>query len=272
MDSFIIATPTYGGQNPKFWSRLLTIAQKADAFGLEFKGILTDSTAETAHNQNVIVEKFLELNVDYLFWVEQDTVPPAAGLGRLYDVSKPIVSGLYVGKKHPFRPIAYRKRKDGLYQSIENFTPGEIAEVDAAGMGCVLIHRSVYENIQKNYEVLQRASGGTFLVHKDRIKGKIPSRHGKSDGEVRNGVLQERVFKPAKSDLPYPFYISEFGRTSDFHFYERAKELGYRVFVDTGVVCDHIGNQVFNLEDFKKQLFYEQFGKNTPPELLHVSA
>lgn len=269
----MIGVPAYGGQKPDWWSRILTIAIKSEDFGMEYRGPLINATAEVAYNQNRIAEEFLKTDVEWLFWIETDIIPPAAGLGRLKETGKTLVNGLAFTKKHPYKPAAYQRDKNGMYHNITNFTPGEIIKVAGAGMACTLMHRSVLETIKENYAVLQRLSGGLFTVHKDKIKGKIrQDRRNRSDGEVRNGVLQERVIEPTNPGLPYPFFVSEFGRTSDFYFYERCWELGIPVYVDTGVVCDHSGSKNYNLEDYKKQVLYKELGKNTPPELLHESA
>lgn len=270
----MFAVPAYGSQPPEWWVRYNALAMSAHKYGLDFRGSIVEGTAVVDYNRNLIGKKALEMDEvpDWLFWMDHDTLPPLAGLGRLFEVRHPLVSGLYYGKKHPYRPIAYYRRKDGLYQNVTDFYAGQILDVDATGIGCLLMHTSVLKLYQDNFVPLQRDSGGIFPVHKDMIKGKIPEdRRNKSDGTVRNGVYQERVFHPKKVNA-FPFFYSQYGRTEDIPFFENLAMLGLKPKLDTGVVCTHIGRKEFGRDDFEKQVWYEKWGKDTPPELLHESA
>lgn len=267
MDTIMFCVPAYGGQSPKWWSRLNALSFAAEKMGLDYRGVIVESTAVVDHNRNKICKTVLENDPDWTFWIDHDTIPPSIALNRLIGVGKPIVSGLYCGKKHPYRPIAYYKREDGLYQNLDTFDRGEILPVDSVGIGCLLLHTSVLKDYQENFVALQRANGGILAVHKDKIKGKIPEKGKASDGWVRDGVLQERLYRPKKLKY-FPFFASEYQRTEDHYFFENLAMLGYKPWLDTSVICTHLGDKEYDFTDFKKQVFYEQMGGNTPPELV----
>lgn len=272
MQSIMFGVPTYGGQKPSFWTRFTDLVLSTKHFGLEYKGYLIEDTSVVDRNRNKIGDKFLLEKADWIMWLDHDTVPPAGAIGALMDVGHPIVSGLYQIKKSPYRSCAFYRREDGLYQNVDNFHRGAIFPVDVTGIGCLLMHRQVLADYKENYTVLQRSSGGIFGVLNSKIKGKIPDRVNRSDGEVRGGVFQQRVYHPAREDEPFPYFITEYGRTEDVYFFEKIVPLGYKPMLNTGVVCDHIGEKEYKYQDYYKQLAYDVLGERTPPELLHENS
>jgi hypothetical protein len=138
--------------------------------------------------RNDCVRAFLNTDASYLFFVDSDAVPPENAIEMLmsHGFDKKIVSGLCFEIKVDIDgipkkvPMALRKVKDG-YKIIDKELKGLI-EVDAAGTICVIIHRSVFQNVEP------------------------------------------------------PWFE---GIAEDFHFYEKAKKMGFSIYVDCNCTVKH---------------------------------
>jgi hypothetical protein len=157
------------------------------------------------HARNTSVYEMLRRGAEYLFSLDSDVIPPKDTIHRLIAHKLPIVSGMYCRRSPPHSiPVMIR---DG--QWVTKFTPGSLVEVDLVGAGCLLVHRSVFENLPP-----QRPEAGKHWF----------------DWRVD---LQGHP-----NNVPELPPLSE-----DFTFTVHAKnKLGVRTFVDTGVVCKHIGS------------------------------
>jgi len=134
----------------------------------------TDVRERIALSRNVLRKKVLDEGYDYLFSLEQDIIPPPHALTRLLSHNKPIVSGIYF----KLYPITVKDKTGGtrtaktllplIFKFADN--PEEMhvcypQEVDgstffkirACGLGCLLIHRSVLEQISFRHEPTQGA-------------------------------------------------------------------------------------------------------------------
>lgn len=247
----VIGVPCYGDQNPEWWAQL---AINTAIWSQEYELMLiVANTMATDHNRNDITDRFLKSDAEWLFWIDADTVVPSAAIQRLMGLGKTLASGLYYGKNPPHNPIAYVKWNNA-YKSIEgtqSWEVGEILPVDASGMGCMLTHRSVYEDIKKDFKILQRVNGGLMPVHKNDIEGDLQTSH-EHDGKVYRGQLRTRMVEPTIEDMKYPFFGLEFGRTEDIWFFELASRVGHKVWLDTGLECGHLRPKAFTGADYRE--------------------
>ena len=115
------------------------------------------------HARNLLRQYALDHGYDYFFSLEQDVIPPNDILERLLQHGKTAIVGVYymeytvkrqgkpVGKK--ILPLLYtRKDEEHLAQlTIEAMQPPQLLPIAAAGLGCILIHRSVLEHISFSY-------------------------------------------------------------------------------------------------------------------------
>lgn len=178
---------------------------------------------------NVIVKKALDIGVEWLLTIEDDTMPPNDLFPRLatyMDEKKiPIVSGLYYLKAEPTQPLVFRGRGTGAYSK---FKIGEKVWCDGIPMGCMLIHTSILKWFWNNSEEYHAV-----------------------DGEKLRKVFEtprKMFFDPATME-----FSSQMG-TQDLYFCDRIvkekvfdktgwKEIGkkkYPFLVDTGIFCRHI--------------------------------
>lgn len=198
---------------------------------------LTDS------NRNAISSGFLYGKADWIFWMDDDTVPPHGVIPHLLSLGRAFVSGVYYLPSYPHNPLAYYRQPDGTYAALLDYPMGALIEVDSVGMGCALIHRSVYEKIRDEFTVFSRPNGSLIPVHKDKIKQGNP---GQTDTEQvyvsKSGVVKmvTPLGKRSPEDKrPWPYYALEYGRTEDHHFCELTAQVGIRPYLDTTVQCEH---------------------------------
>lgn len=251
-----IGVPYFGPQEASWWSNLVNMVGSLHAQGIDYTGLILSGAMATDHNRNAIVADFLVTDADWLFWIDADTMVPNGCLPRMLALGKTMVSGLYYGKGGEHPPIAYFRRPDGAYQPMDVLTGwerGEILPVDACGMGCMLTHRSVFEDIMNAYIVYQRAGGGLTCIHREDIKGEVKaSTRSPNDGKVRKGQLFERLIPPTVEVIKFPFFALEFGRTEDMWFFELARRVGHKPWLDTSLECGHLHPHAFTGEDYRK--------------------
>lgn len=155
------------------------------------------------HARNAACQQTLECGADWLFFLDSDVRPPADTVLRLMARRQPIISGVYARRSPPVGlPVMMRNG-----QWVTDYEPGSIIEVDVVGAGCLLIHRSVLEKFKEN--PLGKERGKPWFDWRVDMGGLLPP------GEA----------------------MSE-----DFCFCLHARrQFGYRILVDTGVQCKHIG-------------------------------
>lgn len=157
-----------------------------------------------AEARNAICKKALEVDVDYLFMLGDDVLPPANTLlsmldriGRTYPVDggearASMISGVYWTKSYPPEPYLFDSLLKGTYK---DWHAGEFFPIDMAGCDCLLIESSVLKS--------------------------IPFPWFSTDWVW--GVDQK------------PSSIA----TEDFYFYSKTRAAGYRLFADTSIQCWH---------------------------------
>lgn len=110
--------------------------------------------------RNKCVKEFLETDYEYLWWIDDDIVPPVNALDRLIKANKDIIGAVCFSVKYenggafPY-PVTLRYNEDMKY--IVYYGRG-IEEVDSTGGACVMVKRKIYETLERPYE---------FQYHKD---------------------------------------------------------------------------------------------------------
>lgn len=188
-----------------------------------------------AEGQNLIVKHALDNQFEWLFFLEDDVLPPPDLLVRLErymtkgDV--PIVSGLYPLKSTIPMPFIFRGRGNGVYT---DFKTGSKVWADGVPTGCLLIHMSIIRALA--------AESDTYTIRANQA-------------QVR---LQKVFWTPRQvfSDPALGTYQKLVG-TSDLFFCDQLKEKGifkkagwdklarqkYPYLVDTSINCGHIDRQ-----------------------------
>ena len=101
--------------------------------------------------RNWFAEQSLIQKSKYLFFLDEDVVPPGHALRQLiyqmeHHPNMMVVGGIYCHKAPPPMPMVFRGLGKGPYW---DWHLGELFEVDGISMGCTLIRTEVFEKLEK---------------------------------------------------------------------------------------------------------------------------
>lgn len=247
--------PTYGSQYPTWWVPFIRQVGLLHKYDIEFVDVFQHGTMRTDGNRNVIARQFLSSEAEWIFWVDSDNVNPIASIRRLLDTAgdtRTLVSGIYYTKEKNPIPVVYAHHEDGRYRHLTQWERGEIIPIEAAGMNCCLMHRSVLEDIDKNYVSLRMSIGGDMAVHRDDIIGDVfKEKAGPNDNKVIDGVFHFRVYTPTEP-VNVQFFELRYGRTEDMNFFEKARRCGHQLWLDTSVECGHLKYQGITGKEYRE--------------------
>ena len=164
----------------------------------------------TTRSRNVVVKTFLETtDAAWLLMIDSDARLSLETWHKLIDTAhdkdRPIVSGLvfaaFFDNDEGLRPVPtiYRMDMEKGLQPIDDYPIDQVIEVDAVGTGCLLIHRSVLLDMQKQATANQGSNWAWFV-------------EGAIDGT----------------------YFGE-----DLLFSKRLKSMGYPIHAHTGAILPH---------------------------------
>ena len=306
--AFCIATNKW--QLPEWWRSLVEAIIEAERDpDIEFCGLYTNGTASpdytknnlvvaaapmnanretlTDNHRNDITKQVEDSEADYLYWWDDDTTHPSGTLKKLLALEVPFAAGLYYLKTAPYVPVAYFKNPNGTYRSMLQFRLGEIVTVDFCGMGCALVHRSVYDKIREAYSLYKTDRGSYVLVENENdvsVKDhqSLSMRLTDSDdaigtnGAVVGGQYHIQRVNPVTQEearsmkLHFPWYGMEVTRTEDVWFCNLAEHVGVKPVIDTSINCGHWGNSPTEREHFRMYEFWSQEGGNDGKEKKEV--
>lgn len=223
------------------------------------------------HTRNILADEFLRTGTEWSLWIDGDEILPTgdaklfnalagmrlpdsfAGLNlldRLLSHGKTIVGACYFGRYPNSKPVyaeAMNSEKEDAYARKGPYDL--IKPTDWIGFGAILVHRSVFLDIEAKYPHLARspdkASGGNwFSPNEQDIR-----RH--FDG-IQN-ILQDNLdphIKLAKLQAHYESATvqlskSPIGQGEDVSFCRRAASCGHQPYVDMALYCGHLGDRVY---------------------------
>lgn len=164
-----------GDVDGKFAHGMMDVALKS---GVKFETSIRSQGNQIGRQRETVLKYWYENNIsDWLLWVDSDVVISPEAFKLLWDnkdaKERPVVTGVYFTTDNPEEPLMVPM------PTIFNFVPkddilglvrvhplpkDELIKVDAAGMGFVLMHRSVVD------KVLDKNPNATFFtevgVHK----------------------------------------------------------------------------------------------------------
>ena len=174
--------------------------------------------------RNLILQRALEGNFDFILWLDSDMVIPYDAMWKLkigiengYDM----VSGLYFKRKPPYDPVIYKRcelvkldggKLDPVAETFEDYPRNNLFEIDGCGFGCTLMTTDLARRVAEQL-------------------GKLP-------------------FMP----------VGGFGE--DLSFCMRAKRVGGRIGCDSSVKAGHCGRMVFDEEWHDRQMRKQEEGKD----------
>lgn len=130
-----------------------------------------------AEARNVLREKFLEGDYDYLLSLEQDIIPPADVIQNLLSSKKDIIAGHYIvpmkidGKLGAVSTVLIKNKDKLITLPRELSETKEIMEIEACGLGILLISRKVLENVKFRTEKESKAWDDMFFSKDAKKEG-----------------------------------------------------------------------------------------------------
>lgn len=262
-----ILMPSYKTTNPRTSFCILNLYDRTKmAVMLDF------GDAMIAHSRNKLADRFLKSNIEWALTLDDDMVfpfgnaslyntfcrsnlpEPFAGfhsVNRLLSHGKTLVGALYRGRWEHSKTVYAEAYYDKAEEEYARRAPYDLIKPTRwVGTGCMLIHRSVFLDIEKKFPQLARNKDG------DYGHWFSPSEHDlKESAQNALDVLDDssvseaaRVAKAreiiARGQALSKRY-SGAGVGEDVVFCHRAAQSGHQPFVDMGLVCGHIGDHVF---------------------------
>jgi hypothetical protein len=138
-------------------SKSQAYSKKMKSMGLN---VIKDGWNDNARERIVSSRNILRENVlqsyDHFLSLEQDVIPPTNIIERMLEHKKPIITGMYFtykGDEKTITPLLWIKGKGEIRNlTEEEAMQDQVIEVDAAGMGCMLIAKEVLRNVRFRYE------------------------------------------------------------------------------------------------------------------------
>lgn len=203
-----IGTCDPGIVNGAFAFRLIQLAQARSSRLGPF--VRVKGSGLLSKQRNRVVKQFLDgTKSDWLLLIDSDEQLTLEAFDKLletaHDKERPIVAGL-VFAGFGVEGASYPKPVPAIFQDApEGFLPlykydeNSVFEIDAAGTGCLLIHRSVLEKMRETADVNQGTDWCWFW-----------------DGPVNGNWIGE-----------------------DLLFCRRIRALGFPIYVNTGAILPH---------------------------------
>lgn len=165
-------------------------------------GILPVTGMPFDHARNEVCKHGLAHGATHIFMLDSDVIPPPDAILRLLRHRQPIVSGVYFRRSPPQGlPVMQR---GGRW--VADYPANSLIEVDVVGSGCLLLSRQFLEDMRDRFS--QEPSNPWFCWKVNRA-GYLPA--------------------------------GEMNMSEDFTLCWHARKNGYKVLVDTGVLCKHVG-------------------------------
>jgi hypothetical protein len=181
-----------------------------------------------ADAQNLIVQKAVQDNFEWLLLVEHDTMPPPDGLIRFNEYMRsneyPVVSGLYFTRSDPAEPMVYRGRGNSYYT---DWKLGDKVMVDGVPTGMLLINMKLMKAI---YDDSPQYSAGGIVVRRV-FETPVKTWFNEETG------AQEALI--GTSDLDWCARIIEGNYLEKAGYKKLAKEK-YPFLIDSNIACMHI--------------------------------
>lgn len=172
---------------------------------------------EVGEARNMIVQDLLSIRKEdrpkYLFFYGDDMIPPWYGFVRLYEEAEKnkwdCLTGLYFWKGEPPTPLTWRDDHVGRLIPGVHFKVGEVIHVDMTGLDFTIIRTSLLEEMEPPY--------------------------------FKTGPSLRKVIPKQVKDYANPESIVM--HTEDTWFYGKAKKMGAKIGVHTGVRVAHFDNR-----------------------------
>jgi len=230
--------------------------------------MLNYGDAFVAHSRNKCADHFLQSPFDWLLMLDDDMIVPFgdaawfknntgfdflsdrfAGLNaldRLLSHGKTLVGALYFGRQHFGAPMYCEGASQATEAEFARRGPHELLKPTRwVATGCMLIHRRVFEDIEKKFPRLARGQnkmGGQWFTSSEHHAMDLIDRVRKlcSEGSM-TAEKGFKAFEMLEAGAELCRRQSSLAMGEDVAFCVRAAEAGHQPFVDMGLLCGHVG-------------------------------
>ena len=257
------------------WQKMVNPITAFSAFQLADRRRTTTALnfgdAFVAHSRNNCADVFLKSDCEYMLTIDDDMVVPFGNakwfraytdwdwypepfaslntLDRLMSHGKTLVGALYFAKHRKGVAVF----GEGGHQEMSNYIRqgprDEIKITGWVGTGCMLIHRSVFLDIEKTYPRLARGPDGKgghwFTSSEHRIMDGIKQIMDMMSVGPMDGPKAARAYEMLVGLNSDASRTSKLGVGEDVIFCRRAAESGHKCYVDLGLHVGHIGTCVY---------------------------
>lgn len=229
--------------------------------------VLNFGDAFVAHSRNSCADIFLKSECDYMLTIDDDLVvgfgnpswfnahtdfnlsEPFASfnaLDRLMSHGKTLVGGLYFGRHKSAKAVYCEAMSNEKENDYARGAPYNLIKATKwVGTGCLLIHRSVYEDIEKRFPRLARGpdkkGGQWFTSTEASFMDSVERAKGALEGPL-NGEKAYNALALLESALAMARHENALGCGEDVSFCLRAMAAGHTPYLDMGLVCGHLGH------------------------------
>jgi hypothetical protein len=232
--------------------------------------LLNFGDAFVAHARNSCADILLSSKYDWMLTVDDDMLIPFGNAGwfnahsglalpekfaglhamdRLLSHNKTLVGGLYFGR-HKYGPPLY---SEGINNPQEmdyarKAPYDRIKPTNWVATGCLLIHRSVFEDIEKKFPRLGRnpgRKGGNWFSSSEHTAMDVIDKARKILESNFTGEGAFSAYEALEKGSAEARATASLGTGEDVIFCMRARAAGHQPYIDMGLVCGHIGHAVY---------------------------
>lgn len=227
--------------------------------------------AFVAHTRNSIGDCFLESDLEWLMMIDDDMVVPIGSaevykaytnfefeekymkmhaLDRLMSHGKTLVGALYFGRQAVGQPAVFNEAAGNkeINAYARRGPHDEIRQTKWVGTGCILIHRKVFEDIEKKFPRLARQNGkggNWFTSTEASLLDSLEALRNRFQGQKLTGEAAYQMMETLEKSLAMAKHENTLGCGEDVAFALRATAAGHPCYVDLGLRCGHLGQYCY---------------------------
>lgn len=234
--------------------------------------LLNFGDAFVAHTRNSCTDVFLQTDLEWCLMIDDDMLVPFGNanwfknytgwqwfpepfasfnaIDRLMSHGKTLVGGLYFGKHGKGPPVFNEGAANSKEADFVRTCPIDLVKPTRwVGTGCMLIHRTVFEDIEKKFPYLARGPGGKggqwFTSSEHTAMNWIDRTYEMLSKGPMDGNKAMKAYEMLTSAKSEARANSSLGMGEDVTLCVRAGEAGHQPHIDLGLVCGHIGNTIY---------------------------
>lgn len=224
--------------------------------------------AFVAHTRNSIGDTFLASDLEWLLMIDDDMVVPVGSaevfkaytgfdfaekfmslnaLDRLMSHGKTLIGALYFGRQALNQPAVFNEAAANKHINdyVRKGPHDEIRQTRWVGTGCILIHRKVFEDIEKKFPKLSRGvekkGGNWFTSTEASLVSDVEKIRDDFQGKQLTGEAAYEIISRLDKSLALSKQENPLGTGEDVAFCMRATAAGHPAYVDLGLRAGHLG-------------------------------